>query len=98
MIGASNVDKEEETNEMAIIVVTNAIVHPRAMVVEVNPADAAHRAVVRSRRLPCTRALVFSTDFQVSFGVSTLVRDSDAALVRRRHTHVNVLVSAKRDV
>jgi len=33
MIGASNVDKEEEANEMAIIVVTNAIVHPRAMVV-----------------------------------------------------------------
>ena len=66
--------------------------------VEVNPADAAHRAVVRSRRLPCTRAFVLRTDFQISFGAGALVRNGDAALVRRGDTQVNMLVSAKRDV
>ena len=74
------------------------VTYPRTMVVEVNFADAAHRAVVRSRRLPCTRAFVLRTDFQISFNAGALVGDGDAAVVRRGDTQANVLVSAKRDV
>lgn len=65
------------------------------MVVKVESACTAYRAMVSSRRLPCTGTFILVADRQVPVDIYALVRLCHLAFVGDGHAQAQVLMSAE---